>query len=134
LALGRAPASRDIPPGEPVRPAPPTNPFPIVRANRGRRALAIVAIVAIGCGVDVRRAPDHQWSAALALGGIRFYQQHVSQWMPALGVRCRFQPTCSHYAAESIKRHGALVGGWRAFTRILRCGPWTPAGTVDPPK
>ncbi|MEM7353924.1 MAG: membrane protein insertion efficiency factor YidD [Acidobacteriota bacterium] len=53
--------------------------------------------------------------------------------MPAAGVRCRFQPTCSHYAEGSIRKHGAWRGTGLAAWRILRCGPWTEIGTVDPP-
>jgi hypothetical protein len=37
---------------------------------------------------------------------------------------CRFTPTCSQYAMEAIRAHGALAGGWRAVKRICRCHPW----------
>jgi putative component of membrane protein insertase Oxa1/YidC/SpoIIIJ protein YidD len=50
-----------------------------------------------------------------------------------LGVGCRFTPTCSRYAEGAVRRDGALVGTARAVWRIARCGPWTPAGTHDPP-
>jgi putative membrane protein insertion efficiency factor len=40
---------------------------------------------------------------------------------------CRFQPTCSEYAAVAIARHGWLRGGWWALWRLLRCNPFTPA-------
>ena len=53
--------------------------------------------------------------------------------MGSLGVRCRFQPTCSHYGEGAIRKYGAWKGSWLALWRIVRCGPWTPAGTVDPP-
>lgn len=36
---------------------------------------------------------------------------------------CRFQPSCSEYAAESIETHGALKGSWLALRRIGRCRP-----------
>lgn len=39
---------------------------------------------------------------------------------------CRFQPTCSEYAAEAIARHGWLRGGGLALWRLLRCNPLTP--------
>ncbi len=45
--------------------------------------------------------------------------------------RCRFEPSCSAYAQESIQRYGAARGGWRAVRRIARCNPWNPGG-VDP--
>jgi hypothetical protein len=53
--------------------------------------------------------------------------------MPALGVSCRFEPTCSRYAEGAIRADGALIGTLRAVHRIGRCGPWTRPGTDDPP-
>ncbi|MEK7606716.1 MAG: membrane protein insertion efficiency factor YidD [Patescibacteria group bacterium] len=49
---------------------------------------------------------------------------------PAIG--CRFYPTCSQYAKESIKRLGLWDGGIRAVRRLLRCNPWATGG-YDPP-
>lgn len=59
---------------------------------------------------------------------IRAYQLFIS---PLLGPRCRFYPTCSHYALEAIEVHGALKGSWLALRRVLRCHPWN-AGGLDP--
>ncbi|AXT48979.1 membrane protein insertion efficiency factor YidD [Chromobacterium rhizoryzae] len=59
---------------------------------------------------------------------IRFYQLAISPW---LAPRCRFQPTCSSYAIEAVKKHGALKGGWLAAKRIGRCHPWGGSG-YDP--
>jgi uncharacterized protein len=69
------------------------------------------------------RAPQ-----AAAIGLIRLYQQCISPW---LGPRCRFFPSCSHYACEAVERHGFLRGGWLGFRRLLRCHPFHPGG-VDP--
>jgi len=59
---------------------------------------------------------------------IRVYQCTLS---PLLGPACRFYPTCSEYALESIMRFGVLRGGWLAVRRIGRCHPWNPGG-FDP--
>jgi putative membrane protein insertion efficiency factor len=59
---------------------------------------------------------------------IRGYQWLLS---PLLGPRCRFHPSCSHYAVEAIDRHGAMRGGWLAARRITRCHPLNPGG-YDP--
>ncbi|WP_236626147.1 membrane protein insertion efficiency factor YidD [Rhodopirellula baltica] len=49
-----------------------------------------------------------------------------------MGPSCRFTPTCSAYAIESIQKHGTIRGSWRAIKRIGRCHPWNPGG-YDPP-
>lgn len=102
------------------------------RRRRWVRAVVLLAALA-ALGLDLARPPASQLSARFLLGGIHLYQATLSPRMPALGVRCRFRPTCSHYAEGAIARYGALSGTLRAAWRILRCGPWTPAGTYDPP-
>lgn len=97
-----------------------------------RLRLAGLSLALLFC-LDQLRAPESQISARLMLAGIHAYQRHLSPRVAAMGTRCRFQPTCSHYGEGAIRKHGALLGGMRAAWRILRCGPWTPAGTVDPP-
>ncbi len=62
------------------------------------------------------------------LGLIRYYQRSISPGLPAA---CRYQPTCSQYAAEAIERFGSVHGGWLAIRRLVRCVPWR-AGGYDP--
>lgn len=59
---------------------------------------------------------------------IRFYQLYIS---PLLGPSCRFTPTCSEYARQSILKHGPIKGLALAIWRILRCNPWGGSG-YDP--
>jgi hypothetical protein len=59
---------------------------------------------------------------------IRLYQRLIS---PLLGPRCRFHPTCSQYALESIERFGVWRGCALAVRRIVRCHPLNPGG-YDP--
>ena len=59
---------------------------------------------------------------------IRLYQVMIS---PLLGSNCRYTPTCSQYAIESIDKHGILKGGWLSTKRILSCHPWGGSG-YDP--
>jgi uncharacterized protein len=44
---------------------------------------------------------------------------------------CRYEPTCSHYAEQAIRRHGPLRGLALAAGRLLRCHPWSRGG-YDP--
>jgi uncharacterized protein len=52
---------------------------------------------------------------------VRAYQVTLS---PLIGGGCRFTPTCSAYAAEAIRTHGAARGLWLALKRVARCQPW----------
>jgi len=64
----------------------------------------------------------------LLLGLIRLYQLTLSPW---LGTQCRFDPTCSRYAAEAMTRFGVRRGVWLAAKRLGRCHPWGRSG-YDP--
>lgn len=64
----------------------------------------------------------------LLLLPIRFYRYAIS---PLMAPHCRFHPSCSCYAEEALRRHGALAGLWLAGRRLLRCHPWA-AGGLDP--
>ena len=103
--------------------------------RRGTRRRAWIVALAIGLvlALDLARPPSHQLSARGLIGAIHLYQATLSPQLGRAGVRCRFKPSCSHFAEGAIKKDGALVGSARAAWRILRCGPWTPAGTYDPP-
>ena len=59
---------------------------------------------------------------------LAFYKRFVS---PLLPPACRFTPTCSVYAKDSIARHGAWKGARLALKRLLRCHPFHPGG-FDP--
>ena len=96
-----------------------------------KRALAAIAIILVAIALDLRRPPSEQWSTAAAVGGIHLYQATLSPLYGKLGVQCRFSPTCSHYGEEAVRKYGVARGGYLAAKRVLRCGPWTAAGTID---
>ncbi len=100
--------------------------------RRRRLLLASAAVVALLL-LDWSRAPARQVTARFELAAIGRYQAWVSPWLQKGGVRCRFTPSCSHYAAAVIARDGFVAGNFRALGRLVRCGPWTSAGTADPP-
>gem|GEM_PF-185626 len=73
------------------------------------------------------------------LGLVRAYQRTLSPALPVIfgpACGCRFYPTCSHYAAETLRVHGALRGTWLALIRLLKCTPLHPGGLdpVPPPR
>ena len=74
-----------------------------------------------------RQFPGRMLSLLLR-GAIRLYQLTLAYFF--VGA-CRYEPSCSAYAAEAVTRHGALKGSFLAAHRLCRCGPWT-AGGYDP--
>lgn len=50
------------------------------------------------------------------------YRLLVSPWKPP---SCRFRPTCSQYALDALREHGALRGSWLTVRRLCRCHPFT---------
>lgn len=66
--------------------------------------------------------PQHKTGigGTIALGLIRVYQLTLSAFM---GRHCRYLPTCSEYASDAIRMHGAWAGMWMGLARIQRCRP-----------
>jgi uncharacterized protein len=76
-------------------------------------------------------------AAAVRLGGLLrsvvlapvvVYQRVIS---PAIPRRCKYEPTCSHYAVGAVRQYGILRGAVLAGWRVLRCNPWSYGG-YDP--
>jgi putative membrane protein insertion efficiency factor len=63
-----------------------------------------------------------------AIVAIRFYQQAISPYLPAV---CRYEPSCSQYAADAVERYGIGKGCWLGLKRIARCRPRAGSG-YDP--
>ena len=61
-------------------------------------------------------------------GVIIFYKGAIS---PLFSPRCRYTPSCSHYALEALKKHGLFKGGGLAIKRLFSCHPWGGSG-YDP--
>jgi hypothetical protein len=67
--------------------------------------------------------------SALLIFLVRLYQVTLS---PFLGKFCRFQPTCSNYFLEAVRKHGPWRGAAKGLWRVLRCNPFGGSG-FDPP-
>jgi putative membrane protein insertion efficiency factor len=65
----------------------------------------------------------------LLIGAARVYQWTLS---PLVGPKCRFEPSCSNYFIEAVRKYGAVRGAWRGVKRIGRCNPFHPGG-IDLP-
>lgn len=78
------------------------------------------------------RAGHGRWPvnpvAWLLIQPIRFYQRFITPYTPAT---CRYYPTCSEYAVQSLRTHGAVKGLILTAWRLLRCNPWSQGG-IDP--
>jgi uncharacterized protein len=75
-----------------------------------------------------------QW---FLVGLVRTYQWTLSPLKTAVfgpAGRCRFHPSCSAYAVEAVRRHGAWRGLWLAARRLLRCHPWGDCGPDPVPE
>ena len=70
----------------------------------------------------------------MLLAALAFYRRWLSPAVHSLSAGgCRFQPTCSEYAAVAIATHGPLRGSALAFGRLLRCHPFSRGGLDQVP-
>ena len=105
----------------------------IVVKRRRASVLLICGLAAVFLLADISRLPERQLTSRVLVGGIHAYQKTLSGLLSRLGIKCRFRPSCSTYAEVSIENLGAVAGSVYSIKRLLRCGPWTPRGTLDPP-
>lgn len=96
------------------------------RTSASTRIASSVAAIAAAAAIALH-------AQSILLAGVHGYQHALSPIARAVGIRCRFTPTCSRYAEVVIARDGAVRGGWKTLKRIARCNPFTPAGTRDDP-
>lgn len=62
---------------------------------------------------------------------LKGYKKIISPIFYAMGVRCKFYPTCSEYARQAIEKYGARKGSFLAIKRFFRCNPFSKGG-YDP--
>ena len=66
-----------------------------------------------------------EWPQRALIALVQGYRLLLSPW---LGNGCRFEPTCSAYALDALRRHGASTGGRLMLQRLARCHPWCEGG------
>lgn len=94
----------------------------------------IAAADAAAAGTSVSAVPRAGFPSRILLLLIALYQRTLSPLLPVVTLGrcgCRFSPTCSHYAADAIRTHGALRGFALAAVRLVKCTPLHPGG-LDP--
>lgn len=64
---------------------------------------------------------------------LKLYKKYVSPMFEAVGVSCKYKPTCSEYMIQAIEKYGCIKGIWLGIKRILRCNPFSKGG-YDPVK
>jgi putative membrane protein insertion efficiency factor len=66
---------------------------------------------------------------AFLIGGVWAYRLLLRPFLPPA---CRFEPSCSEYFIQAVRKYGPACGAYKGVCRICRCGPWHPGG-YDPP-
>lgn len=88
----------------------------MARTETGPRSSSFVA----NLWTTLRRLP-----ARVLIFLIELYRTYVS---PLRLPTCRFTPTCSEYAVEALRTHGAVKGSALTVVRLVKCAPWHPGG------
>lgn len=102
--------------------------------GKGRRRRVVIGILLgllLYLAGESLAPPAWQPSAYACVGFLHIYQAVGSPIARALGVHCRYQPSCSHYAQDAITAYGTIPGIARALGRLWRCSPWG-GGGYDP--
>lgn len=94
----------------------------------------MVGAVALGTAAicDWVRPPQEQLSVVVYEKVVVGSYRHFLQPMTGRFIHCRFQPSCSRYSEEAMHAHGFPKGLQLTASRLLRCMPWVPVGTLDP--
>ena len=93
--------------------------------------LGVMAVLFALAAVDAGRAPKEQVTARLYLAAVGVYQRDVHPFTSRF-IRCRYNPTCSHYSTEAVERFGIARGLWLSLKRVASCNRSVPMGTYDP--
>lgn len=64
---------------------------------------------------------------------LKIYKKFISPMFKALGVECKYYPTCSEYMKQAIEKYGAGKGFYLGLKRVMRCNPFSKGG-YDPLK
>ena len=103
--------------------------------EESRRGFSVENLVAITAVSDEFNQPEERKSLlaraceGFLILGVRGYQVTLG---PFLGGHCRFEPSCSNYFIQAVRKHGAIRGAVKGVWRVCRCNPFCEGG-YDPP-
>jgi len=69
----------------------------------------------------------------ISLYFLKLYKKYISPLFGAVGIHCKYYPTCSEYARQAIEKYGFVKGFFYSIKRILKCNPFSKGG-YDPLK
>lgn len=92
--------------------------------------LAAILLAAGLFATDATRAPQDQVSVRVFTAGVAEYHRYIQPFSGRF-IRCRYQPTCSLYTVEAVRKYGIAKGGWMGMRRIASCQKSVPLGTKD---
>lgn len=102
------------------------------RLKKPETWLVLYGLLAAAALADSFRAPADQFGAKCYVAAVQGYQRLLGP-LSRRFIRCRFQPTCSHYSIAAVRKYGIRGGLSRTIRRINACRPSVPYGTLDPP-
>lgn len=62
---------------------------------------------------------------------LRGYQKIISPFLKAIGIECKYYPSCSEYTKQAVEKYGVFKGSALGIKRILKCNPFSKGG-YDP--
>lgn len=93
--------------------------------------LIVLFLLVVFVLLDSYRSPAAQITAKTYAMGVRLYQK-ISRPILSEYVQCRYQPSCSDYSLEAVKKHGIRKGIVLSIKRIFSCRKDVSMGTFDP--
>jgi uncharacterized protein len=93
--------------------------------------LGAILLLALLFGADALRPPQSQVSVRFFSASVAVYHRYLHPFTGRF-IRCRYNPTCSRYAVEAVRKYGILKGGWMSARRVASCRSSVPMGTSDP--
>lgn len=99
--------------------------------SRSKLCLLLIGLLFLLIAADSLRAPSHQVCVRLFTAGVGAYRRYVNP-LTSRYIRCRYQPTCSSYSEQAVRKFGIAKGLKLSLRRIWSCTRAIPMGTRDP--